>query len=561
MKEEKVTAIITDLDGCLWREILAEKQKLSLNQDYFSHLKELYKKGIQVFVVSKNDSNEIHNAFDLLGINNNIFTHVISNWEPKYLNIERLIHQTHIRPETIIFIDDNFLELNEVKLMIPEIICVDFSKWTSILNSQYFKSLKQQSTFEIQERVNRYRTSIYSFELRNNIKEDSCFLKLLNRKLSIGEISSEIEIERFAKLLAMTHRINFNPEKFQNSTEALSSLNEKGILGYKLIGVSVWESDLSLGLSGGFVIKLTDSSAYIEDATFSCGIIGRDFEQKAILELVYCLKKIGVKKVVFYVKLTSSNIRVSEILNELEFQKVISGKRMAIFTLNIENYNPLNRYDWIEIIEIPSFSEHAGIPIIIDFFFQHVISKIKENNTIINLGSAKGEVLGLLQPEKRITFNKFLEHFHASLTKVDLEYIPEEQNTIGNAENLKDIINNETFDLVMAIELLEHTQHFWKVIDEMIRICKVGGHIFITIPAFNYPKHEYPIDLWRIGPSTLLSFFPEDKFEIVKFTKEGDSDSPRRLMLLVRKKTVYCIEHGLPKDGKTDWKTGITYFK
>lgn len=560
MATDKITAILTDLDGCLWTGILAEKENIILNQEYYDQLKSLFEKGIQLFVISKNEINDVLNAFENLGINKNIFTHVVANWEPKYLNIENILHHTNIRPETAIFVDDNVLELNEVKSKIHGVKCCDFSVWDHILKSNYFENLKIQSETEIRERINRYKTSIDAAKLKGYIGEDISFLKLLNRKISLGEISSKSDIERFAKLLTLTHRINFNPGKFINLNEALSFVNKIGDK-YKLIGVSVWESDLSLGLSGGFVIKLKDSIAYVEDATFSCGIIGRDFEQKAIIELIYGLKKIGIKEVIFFVKLTSTNVRVGKILNELEFKKRPKDAKTTLFSLNITNYKPFKKYDWIKVIGVPSFSEHLGIPSVIDFFDKHVRLLISKEQPILNLGSAKGEVLGLLQPERNKQFYDFIQTQNSTITKVDIDEYPEEQNIIGNAENLKSIFSDESFNLVMAIELLEHTQHFWNVINEMIRICKTGGHIFISIPSFSYPKHEYPIDLWRIGPITLLSFFPKEKFEVVKFVKEGDQKHPRRLMIIAKKKVHFKSQYLIPRNGKTDWKTGITYFK
>ena len=110
---DKITAIITDLDNTLWKEIIAEKQTAKLNKDYYNFLIDCYKKGIQLFIVSRNDKKDVLETLNKLNLNKNKFTMIIANWEPKYLNIERLIYQTQLRPETIAFVDDNVLERNE----------------------------------------------------------------------------------------------------------------------------------------------------------------------------------------------------------------------------------------------------------------------------------------------------------------------------------------------------------------------------------------------------------------------------------------------------------------
>ncbi|MDD5162947.1 MAG: hypothetical protein PHD95_01945 [Candidatus ainarchaeum sp.] len=80
------------------------------------------------------------------------------------------------------------------------------------------------------------------------------------------------------------------------------------------------------------------------------------------------------------------------------------------------------------------------------------------------------------------------------------------------------------------------------------------------MPSWHYPKHEYPIDLWRIGPKTLSSFFPREYFETTALETEGNKKVPRRTLILVKKlnkvKTIYDI----PKGGKTNWQTGLTVF-
>src|SRR3989344_6210236 len=99
LKADKIKAVITDLDNTLWSGILAEKQKLVLNKKYHEFLKSLYDKGIQIIIVSKNDESDVLDAFQKLKIDKNLFTLIVSNWDPKYLNIDRIIQQMNFRPE------------------------------------------------------------------------------------------------------------------------------------------------------------------------------------------------------------------------------------------------------------------------------------------------------------------------------------------------------------------------------------------------------------------------------------------------------------------------------
>lgn len=559
-KAEKITAIITDLDNTLWKGILAEKQNLKLNKDYYEFLKSLCKKGIQLFVVSKNDESDVLSSFRKLGIDKEIFTYVISNWDAKYLNIDKLITSSQLRPETVIFIDDNPLERNEVKAKISKVYCIDALNWEVLKEVIYLNKRKEQTASEITTRINRYRTSIISNELKSKYEEEDIdFYRSLKRELSMGLMDAD-NLNRFARLFVETHRINFNPEKFMVYDETLDYLYERLNKGDRLYAISTRENNISLGLTGCLVVHIEKDKAQLIDGTFSCGIIGRDFEQKAILHLIDILKKEGFRELEIFITLTSSNKRVREIFEHLGLHEKERKENELIYSINLRNYKPTKEYEWISVLKTPPELEYIGHPFVTNFFNENVKPLIKESFSIINLGAGKGEVWGHMEKEEREKFYNFLKEKKIRYTKIDVEYYPSEENIVANAENLGNIIKTESGDLVLALELLEHTEHFWKIINEMIRICKVGGYIFITVPSFYYPKHEYPIDLWRIGPETLKSFFDEPYFKIIKLVTEGKKETPRRSMILVKKLKKIEPNYEMPKEGKINWETGLTIF-
>jgi len=559
-KADKIKAIITDLDNTLWKGTLAEKQEPILNKEYFKFLKSLYSKGIQLIVVSKNDLKDVTDAFKKLEINEEFFTAIIANWDPKYLNIERIIDHAEFRPETVVFIDDNPLERKEVKIKLEPVHVLDILDWKDLKEIPYVQGRKEQPIGEIKTRINRYRTSLKSKESENKSSPDSSeFLKSLNREISVGEIDPD-NLDRFTRLFVETHRINFNPGKFSDYEKALEYLHGKLNEGDKLYAISTNEAGYSLGLTGAIVISIKKGIAKITDGTYSCGIIGRGFEQKSLLMIIKKLKKLDIETLEIEVTLTGTNKRVREFLNDLNFKEAKRSGKKITYEVNLKGYSPQKDYGWIKSLKSLPDLFYAGHMKVMSLFEKKVRPLIKKESKVINLGSSRGEVLGHLQKEVKKEFDDFLKSKNVTYKKIDLEDYPEEENIVGDAEDLSKIVETESQDLVMAIELLEHTEHPWRVINEIIRICKINGHIFITVPSFNYPKHEYPIDLWRIGPKTLTKFFPEDSFKIVKLEKEGDRKVPRRTMILVQKQKNISAKYDQPKNGKTNWKTGITVF-
>lgn len=57
-------------------------------------------------------------------------------------------------------------------------------------------------------------------------------------------------------------------------------------------------------------------------------------------------------------------------------------------------------------------------------------------------------------------------------------------------------------DVVVSGQALEHTELFWRTIDEIDRILKPGGMVCLIAPSAG-PEHRYPVDCWRFYPDGL----------------------------------------------------------
>jgi SAM-dependent methyltransferase len=69
------------------------------------------------------------------------------------------------------------------------------------------------------------------------------------------------------------------------------------------------------------------------------------------------------------------------------------------------------------------------------------------------------------------------------------------------------------FDLVLASSVFEHDTAFWVTLEEMARVVKPTGFIYISAPS-NGMVHRYPLDVFRFYPDASIAFL-----EIVKKRK------------------------------------------
>ena len=110
---------------------------------------------------------------------------------------------------------------------------------------------------------------------------------------------------------------------------------------------------------------------------------------------------------------------------------------------------------------------------------------------------------------------------------------------ICNAENIHDIFGIESFDIVIATELLEHVKHWRRVISNIKNVCKTSGKILITTRSKGFKYHGYPHDFWRYELDDFKEIFSD--YEII--TLENDPIAPG--VFLIAKKPHEFVEKNL----------------
>lgn len=103
---------------------------------------------------------------------------------------------------------------------------------------------------------------------------------------------------------------------------------------------------------------------------------------------------------------------------------------------------------------------------------------------------------------------------------------------IAPAPHIAYIANNEysfpiaddSFDIVIAANVMEHVRKIWTWARELTRVCKPGG-LVITINPVSWPYHEYPIDCWRAYPEGMKALYDEAGLEVLLSSCESIEDS------------------------------------
>lgn len=112
----------------------------------------------------------------------------------------------------------------------------------------------------------------------------------------------------------------------------------------------------------------------------------------------------------------------------------------------------------------------------------------------------------------------------SSYTGLDIVDGPE-VDVVGKAWSLP--FEDNSFDVIISTQVLEHTEKVEKTVEEIQRVLKPGGTLFISAP-FAFQEHGGPYDFWRFTQYGLRTLF--SKFSINSITPlQGFFTTQRRL--------------------------------
>ncbi len=132
--------LITDLDDTLWRGIAGDEgaENVAWDLDHHAQVHGLYQQllrslgqsGVLLGIASKNDPGVVERVFerpDIIAKSGDFFP-VEVNWGPKSASVSRVLRSWNVTPDSVVFIDDSPMELDEVHLAHPDIECILFPK-------------------------------------------------------------------------------------------------------------------------------------------------------------------------------------------------------------------------------------------------------------------------------------------------------------------------------------------------------------------------------------------------------------------------------------------------
>ena len=221
-------AIVLDLDDTLWNGTLSEvgidkiKENLQSEQGatfiaFMKFVKSLANElGIFITICSRNDSKMVESTIEELDDNifplKNQIDYIIANNNDKSENIRKIAEQLSILPNSIVFIDDNQIVRDEVKLTLPEVFVPEWTNHNELVTQLIAGCIFERVELSLNSQNRRKQYKIIQTERTQNSLP----------KLSVKVINDNKHIESI-KLYTKSNQFKFsrNDDKFEGNAKSL----------------------------------------------------------------------------------------------------------------------------------------------------------------------------------------------------------------------------------------------------------------------------------------------------------------------------------------------------
>ncbi|MBV9702093.1 MAG: HAD-IIIC family phosphatase, partial [Methylobacteriaceae bacterium] len=282
--------IVLDCDNTLWGGIVGEDgvKGIEIGEDFpgsaFRDLQRLLLhwrgQGVLLALASKNNEADVWEVFDqhdgMVLKRDHISAHRI-NWQPKAANLRALAAELNIGTDSLVFIDDNRFEVEQIRIELPEVACILLDEEPARMVAA-IRDLRLFDKLEITDE-DAQRADMMLFEQKRSalaeVVSGDDFIASLGLRIDLGQALPN-QFGRVAQLINKTNQ--FNLTTIRRSLEEVEALHASP--NWRVYALRVADRFGEYGLVGVAIVEIVEPAVRWRIDTFllSCRVLGRGVE-------------------------------------------------------------------------------------------------------------------------------------------------------------------------------------------------------------------------------------------------------------------------------------------
>ncbi len=261
---DKIKLVVWDLDDTFWEGTISEGT-VEVPERNRGLLETLTDIGIVNSICSKNDAAQVTRYLEEQQLAS-WFVFPSVSWYPKGERLKQLVADMQLRPENVLFLDDNPSNLGEAEHACPGVM----TGGPELLSRLVEDAAAAEKKDPAHQRLTQYRVLEEKHQAREAFTSNEEFLYQSDIKVRIGHDCME-HLDRIHDLVLRSNQLNFT--KVRSTAEELRALfTDKGVsCGY----ASVRDRFGDYGIVGFYALK----EGHLLHFVFSCRTLGMGVEQ------------------------------------------------------------------------------------------------------------------------------------------------------------------------------------------------------------------------------------------------------------------------------------------
>jgi FkbH-like protein len=242
----------------------------------------------------------------------------IANFDDKATNCLRIAKALNVKPDALVFVDDNPFERNIVSLNGQGVMVIDLPEdpalyLTTLQNAHAFDWA--QITEEDQLRIQAQAKETEREALMTSAVDYPSYLKSL-KMTATAELITPNQVERFTQLTNKSNQFNLRTIRVTEA-EVLSRLSDPNAA---LLAVDLSDQFSPYGIIACVTMVKHDTIAVIENWVMSCRVLNRTVEELTLNRLIEIAQRWGCDTLVGEYVPTAKNALVETLYSRLGFK-------------------------------------------------------------------------------------------------------------------------------------------------------------------------------------------------------------------------------------------------